>query len=109
MSDSCDSATGATCPAVVETHSGDFIAVGEFIPTPVEAKMLTAQRIGVGFNEAAVLIPREVMIKFLGEFSEKVLRERIAQATPAVRASLAEKVKGDGQRLLDEHEGLVQE
>jgi hypothetical protein len=103
MSDSCDSATGATCPAVVETLTGDFLAVGSF-RAPNEAKLLTTEKINVGFDEAAVVIPREVMLKFLGDFSEKVLKERIAEATPGVRARLAEKVKTDGERLLGEVE-----
>ncbi|MCX3059590.1 hypothetical protein [Streptomyces beihaiensis] len=57
------SASGATCPDVLELRSSDFMVIGKAPGVPhVTAAELREHGAGIGPGEQAVIIPRDVML-----------------------------------------------
>jgi hypothetical protein len=71
------------CPSIAETPDGDFDVVGLELMVPQPGQK-------VGYGEAGVRVPREVMLAFLGDFSEKVLQLRLEAISEGLSVDIPE-------------------
>jgi hypothetical protein len=66
------SASGATCPDVLELGTGDFLIIGRVATvTDITAADLAAHEASIGDDETAVIVPRDVVLAAAREITEQ--------------------------------------
>lgn len=68
------SATGATCPDILQLDNGDYLIIGRTPGTPhIPARELAQHGAGIGPGEQAVVVPAGVLRAAALQIAEEVL------------------------------------
>jgi hypothetical protein len=76
------SASGATCPDILALDTGDYLIIGKQLDDRNVGDQLDEHGASIGHDEAAVIVPRNVVHAAVLEIAGKVLTEPPAEDCP---------------------------